>query len=181
MLLICPYPSWFLHRNWGNWPNALIPECACFITHNAPFRTEMCIFLFWMEHRGIWNRYILGFLKLVFYMIGQWVLSNPEGYGWISRFLTKTKHDTTKTVCMIIWIYFTHVQPELVLILVMGNLRGIKKYWKRNMMKWYNTSWWIQTRFTLCCVLLWQFTRQLFPYSSGGLILVFVKQTWRIW
>ena len=29
--------------------------CTCSISHNAPFRTEMCTFLFWMEHCGIWN------------------------------------------------------------------------------------------------------------------------------
>ena len=48
-----------------NWPNSEIPECTCSISQNAPFRTEMCTFLFWMEHSGIWNRCILGFVKLV--------------------------------------------------------------------------------------------------------------------
>ena len=38
-----------------NWPNSQIPECSWSISHNAPFRTEMCTFLFWMEHYGIWN------------------------------------------------------------------------------------------------------------------------------
>ena len=50
-----------------NWPNSQIPECTCSISHNAPFRTEMCTFLFWMEHCGIWNRCILGFVKLVYF------------------------------------------------------------------------------------------------------------------
>ena len=27
-----------------NWPNLHIPECTCSISHNAPFRTEMCAF-----------------------------------------------------------------------------------------------------------------------------------------
>ena len=49
-----------------NWPNSQIPKCTCSISHNAPFRTEMCTFLFWKEHCGIWNRYILGFVKLVY-------------------------------------------------------------------------------------------------------------------
>ena len=39
------------------------PECTCSISHNVPFRTEMCTLLFWMEHCGIWNRCILGFAK----------------------------------------------------------------------------------------------------------------------
>ena len=28
------------------------PQCTCLISHNAPFRTEMCTFLFWMVHYG---------------------------------------------------------------------------------------------------------------------------------
>ena len=40
------------------WPNSQIPECTCSISHNAPFKTEMCTFLFWMwdmepMHSGI--------------------------------------------------------------------------------------------------------------------------------
>ena len=49
-----------------NWPSSQILECTCSISHNAPFRTEMCTFLFWMGHCGIWNRCILGFVKLVY-------------------------------------------------------------------------------------------------------------------
>ena len=49
----------------SNKPISQIPECTCSISHNAPFRTEMCTFLFWMEHYGIWNRCILGFLNWV--------------------------------------------------------------------------------------------------------------------
>ena len=50
-----------------NWPHSQIPECTCSISHNATSRTEMCTFLFWMLHCGIWNRCILGFVKLVYY------------------------------------------------------------------------------------------------------------------
>ena len=49
-----------------NWPNSQIPECTSYTSHNTPFRTEICTFLFWMEHFGIWNRCILGFVKLVY-------------------------------------------------------------------------------------------------------------------
>ena len=35
-----------------------------FRSYNVPFRTEMYTFMFWMEHCGIWNRCILGFVKL---------------------------------------------------------------------------------------------------------------------
>ena len=46
-------------------PISQIPECICSISHNAPFRTEMCTFLFWMEHCDIWNRCILGLVNKV--------------------------------------------------------------------------------------------------------------------
>ena len=41
-------------------PNSQIPQCTCPTSHNAPFRTEMCAFLFWMVHCGIWDRCIVG-------------------------------------------------------------------------------------------------------------------------
>ena len=37
----------------NNWHNSQIPECTCFISHIALFRTEMYTLLFWMEHCGI--------------------------------------------------------------------------------------------------------------------------------
>ena len=42
-----------------NWSNSQIPQCTCLIPHNALLRTEMCTFLFWMVHCGIWGRSIL--------------------------------------------------------------------------------------------------------------------------
>ena len=42
-----------------------IPECTCPISHTDPFRTQMRTFLFWMQHCGIWNRCILGFVNKV--------------------------------------------------------------------------------------------------------------------
>ena len=32
---------------------------SCSTSHNDPFRTEICTFLFWMEHYGVCNRWIL--------------------------------------------------------------------------------------------------------------------------
>ena len=45
-------------------PISLVLECACSISHNISFRTEMWAFLFWMEYCRIWNRRILGFVNL---------------------------------------------------------------------------------------------------------------------
>ena len=42
-----------------------IPQCTCFISHNAPFRTEICTFLFWMVHCGIWDGWTVGLVNLV--------------------------------------------------------------------------------------------------------------------
>ena len=55
---------WLYHKLW-NWPNSQISECTCSISYNAPFKTEMCAFLFWIDHCWIWNRCILGFVKLL--------------------------------------------------------------------------------------------------------------------
>ena len=51
----------------SNRPISQIPKCTCSISHNAPFRTEICTFLFRIEHCGIWNRCILGFVNSVNY------------------------------------------------------------------------------------------------------------------
>ena len=48
------------------WPNSQIPQCTCSISHNATFRTEMCTFLFWMMHWGIWNNCIVGIVRLAY-------------------------------------------------------------------------------------------------------------------
>ena len=46
--------------SWDNRWNSQIPKRTCPLSYNAPFRTEMCTFLFWMVHCGIWNRSLLG-------------------------------------------------------------------------------------------------------------------------
>ena len=51
------------------------------VHHNAPFRTEMCTFLFWMEHYGIWNRCILGYVILFFGVIITW-----KGFDLVRHF-----------------------------------------------------------------------------------------------
>ena len=42
---------------------SLIRRCTCPISHNAPFRPEMCIFMFWMMNCGIWDRCIMAFVN----------------------------------------------------------------------------------------------------------------------
>ena len=49
-----------------NWPKLQIPWCTCPISHNAPFRTKICTFLFWMVHCGIPDKCIMGFVRLVY-------------------------------------------------------------------------------------------------------------------
>ena len=57
-----------IHAKSQNRPNSQIPECTCFISHNAPFRTVMCkVFFFCMKHFEIWNRCILRFGKLEYW------------------------------------------------------------------------------------------------------------------
>ena len=47
-----------------NWPNSQILQCTSSISHNAPFRTEMCTFLFWMVHCGIWENVHCGICEI---------------------------------------------------------------------------------------------------------------------
>ena len=49
----------------ANRPILQIPQRTSPIFHNAPFRTEMCLFLFWMAQCGIWDWCIVGFVRLV--------------------------------------------------------------------------------------------------------------------
>ena len=48
----------------NNRPIFPIPECTFSMSHNTPSRTEMCTFLFSMEHRVIGNRCISGICEL---------------------------------------------------------------------------------------------------------------------
>ena len=66
-----------------NWLNSQIPQCTCPISHNAPFRTEICTFLFWMVHCGIWDRCIVGFVILFYYITR--CLYNVTQFPYVSR------------------------------------------------------------------------------------------------
>ena len=59
-----------------NRPISQISQCTCPISHNAPFRTEMCTFLFWMVYFGVWNRCIVRFVKWIYCS-----RSSPENNG----------------------------------------------------------------------------------------------------
>ena len=60
----------------SNWPYSQISECTCTISHDAPFRTELCTFLFWVEHCRIWTR-------------TQCRWRNPKGYRWQNTWTKK--------------------------------------------------------------------------------------------
>ena len=70
----------------NNGPFLQIPQCTCLISHNALFRTEMWTFLFWMAHCGIWDKCIVGFMRLVylFWAIGELgvLLEASPGISW---------------------------------------------------------------------------------------------------
>ena len=60
-------------------PNLQISQCSCPISCNAPLRMEMCMFLFWMVHCGIWDRCTMGFVVLFFCLFCQADLSIDFG------------------------------------------------------------------------------------------------------
>ena len=49
-----------------NWPNSQIPQCACLISPNAPFRRELCTFLSWKVYCGTWNGCIVEFVRSIY-------------------------------------------------------------------------------------------------------------------
>ena len=67
--------QWFL--NLERRPISQIPQYTCPIFHNAPFRTEMCTFLFWMVYCGIWDDYIVGFIRLFYSTLAITVANSP--------------------------------------------------------------------------------------------------------
>ena len=46
-------------------PISQIPQCTCLTSHNTQFRTEMYSFLFWMVYCGMWDKGIVGLVRLV--------------------------------------------------------------------------------------------------------------------
>ena len=52
-----PVSRLFALRHSMHWPVSQIPRYTSVVCNNAPFRTEMCPFLFWMLHCGIWDRH----------------------------------------------------------------------------------------------------------------------------
>ena len=55
-------------------PKSQIQQHTCLISHNAPFRTGLCTFLFWMVYCGIRGRFV-GFVRLVYCKTGKRFLS----------------------------------------------------------------------------------------------------------
>ena len=68
-VILCYWSHILSLRKSNDRPISQIPECTSSISHNAPFRTEMCTFLFWMKHCGIWNWCIQGFVAQVHYLV----------------------------------------------------------------------------------------------------------------
>ena len=76
--LLC-WISWINSRVASNlgWHDPHVTNISCSISHNAPFRTEMCTFLFWTEHCGygtnafwdLWIWSILSIVKLYAYLM----------------------------------------------------------------------------------------------------------------
>ena len=69
LLSLSPHSLWLycfcFCLSYSYWPNSQIPECTCSMSHNAPFGTEMFTFQFWMVYSGMWNRCVMGFVRLV--------------------------------------------------------------------------------------------------------------------
>ena len=87
-------------------PISQIPQCTCSLSHNAPLRTEMCTFLFWMVHCGIWNRCFcesgqLSFHPLTYIFIYVYIWVRPQRCGclvtWFCYYLIAKPGNMTAT------------------------------------------------------------------------------------
>ena len=89
----------------GSWPNLLkIPKCTCSISDNSPFRTEMWTFLFRMMYCGIWNKFILRFVRL-FHCILCFTYLIFNGLTWNFReILSFMCWGVTNQICFL-WIF----------------------------------------------------------------------------
>ena len=87
-----------------NWPNSQIPQCTCSISHKATFRTEMCTFLFWMLHCGIWNRCHVGYRTGA--LRGLWDCFTLVG-GGVDMSWQKLANDTSMSTNLL-WVVDDH-------------------------------------------------------------------------
>ena len=72
------------------------PQCSCPISYNAPFRTEMCTFLFRMMHCRIWDSCIVRFVKLV---------SSMRSLHWVSEAVWGYLASTQNPIVEIRWCF----------------------------------------------------------------------------
>ena len=63
-ITLYPYNDGLVRKE-RNRPIFQIPQCTSPISHNTPFRTEMCTFLFGIVYCGIWERSIGVVVRLV--------------------------------------------------------------------------------------------------------------------
>ena len=98
-----------------NRPDSQTPGCTCSISHNAGFRTELCTFLFWIEHCGIWNRICeIGLLEVMPYT--QLAVPQPPGWHCVAVFgsVTKWRARVTAMCCVSTgWRFTLHGQHLL--------------------------------------------------------------------
>ena len=86
-------------------PNSQMTQCTSPICHNVPFKSAMCIFLFWMVHCGLWDRCIVcivWFVNLAYCrgpinMLRSEAYQNRTDAGW-----SWTTHSHS-IVCSLIW------------------------------------------------------------------------------
>ena len=121
-------------------------DCTCSIFHNASFRTEMCTFLFWMLHCGIWDRCILGFVNIqVNCNANSWKASSVSLYIYLFhkdiQYIPRNMHTDFALLCFVVvihWLIFPY--PSGLLHWHCGNLTIAPVPAKQPWWIWINTS-----------------------------------------
>ena len=92
-----------IFRHIINRPNSQIPQGSCPISHNAPFRTEMNTFLFWMVYCGIWDSCVVRFGK-------DWSIAMSLRTIILKCFNTSVQYTSRVQLDVTIWHIYTRYQ-----------------------------------------------------------------------
>ena len=125
-------------------PISQIQECTCSISHNAPLRTEMCTFLFWMKHCGIWNSCILEFVNQANFV---WGVYGSHSMCW-PHVLPHINQETRDSAHLAfiqwkprhLWI-IKHLPPASAFMVIIHHLLWLHTVWvARNKYNWTSTA-----------------------------------------
>ena len=93
----------------SNWPNFEIPTCTCSTSHNASSKTDICIYRFWMERCGLWNRCML-YITMTLQWVWWW-LKSPRLENDHTDYTQNVSHYILLIFEVTIWYTTSNISP----------------------------------------------------------------------